>query len=305
MIKKISFIVGLVSIFSISGVFAIATPTNFTASETTDTTVTFNWDSVSGAAAYVLYYGTDSENLVEYDLAESAPYTVVGLTKDTTYFAAISTNDDNFDESPRSDEISFITGESQSSGGFALENVEVLSDTKLQLTFNADLDESEWALREFKITNKFDELEQLDVLSAEIDEEEKNILVLTMTAPMPVSVEYNVVVVKLNDSEGNNIQNGVDGLAGFITPDSYETQIEDIEETPDELDSAGPSEPQLEVSGGSSGQNLSDDQLAKTTATTAESAENLPTTGTEHWFIWILALLLWAVLLKFRTYKQS
>ncbi len=286
-----------------SSAFAIETPQNFNINSTTETSATLSWDEIDTAAAYSLYYGTTSGELTQYDLIETSPHLLSGLQENTTYFATISANDDNFEESVHSEEISFTTGwngVSNTGESFALESIELISETKLKLMFSADLDSSDEAIREFKIVNKFDDLEELIVLDSEIDAENENILLLTMEESIPTSAQYNVTVVRLSDVDGNNIQNGIDGIESFYTPDSYEELVEE----PEVLAAAGPEEPIQEVSGGSSWANLSDDQLAKTTQVTADEAEELPTTGAEHWFIAILALLLWAMMFGYKFQKS-
>ena len=303
-------------LFPLQAVFAIGAPSGLSVDETTTVSATLSWESVDNAAAYSIYYWVDPSSLDEKDLVETSPYTLLWLENNTIYYAAVVANDDSFEESLQSEQITFTTWNSapattvsvSSSSSFALENVEVLSETKLKLSFNADINSGEDSPREFKITNKFDELERLVVFDSEIDEQEKNTLILTMENPIPTSAQYNVTVVRLNNEAGSSIQNGIDGIASFISPDSFEeipTPVVTspvIEDKPD-LTAAGPAEQQPEVSRESSGQNISDDDLAKTTVSIAKTAEELPTTGAEHWFLGILALLLWAVVYKFRFSK--
>jgi len=309
-------------LFPLQAVFAIGAPSGLSVDETTTVSATLSWESVDNAAAYSIYYWVDPSSLDEKDLVETSPYTLLWLENNTIYYAAVVANDDSFEESLQSEQITFTTWNSapattvsvSSSSSFALENVEVLSETKLKLSFNADINSGEDSPREFKITNKFDELERLVVFDSEIDEQEKNTLILTMENPIPTSAQYNVTVVRLNNEAGSSIQNGIDGIASFITPDSFEEvpapvvtapvieQQPIVEEQP-ELTAAGPTQQQPEVSRESSGQNISDDDLAKSTEYTAKTAEELPTTGAEHWFLGILALLLWAVVYKFRFSK--
>ncbi len=313
MITRIFGSVWLFILLSFNSVFAIEAPSGLTVDSVSSASATLSWEEVSNAAAYSVYYWENSSDLSGKDLVEKSPYTLVGLQDNTIYYVSVVSNDDSFEESDRSEIVQFTTGDNtattvSSSSSFALENVEVVSENKLKLEFSADINSSEDSPREFKITNKFDELEQLVVFDSEIDEQDKNVLILTMQESIPTSAQYNVTVVRLNDADGNNIQNGIDGIASFVTPDSYEEltqQSDPIEDEKDtELSSAGPSENQVEVSRSTSGQNLSDDQLATTTETTAQKAEKLPDTGAEHWFLGILALMLWAIVFKFRTSRQ-
>lgn len=309
MIAKIVCTLWLLSIFALTPIFAIEAPANLKIDSVNSVSATFSWEAVDNAAAYSIYYWEDSSNLTEYDLAEKSPYTILGLTNNTVYYASITSNDDSFEESTKSSPLKFTTWDTNSSSqtttsdsSFALENVEIISEKKLKLSFNAALNDSEDSPREFKITNKFDELDELIVFDSEIDEQNENILILTMESSIPTSAQYNVTIVRLNDKNWNNIQNGIDGIASFRTPDNYETLVTPVDVEP-ELTSAGPEEAKTEVWWASSGQNISDEQLAQTTQATAGSAKKLPTTGAQHWFIGILALLLWIVLFKFRVSK--
>ena len=292
-----------ISLVSISSVFAINAPTNFSAEPSSPTSAELSWDMMEDAAAYSIYYSTTSWDLSEYDLIETGPHTLINLQENTTYYVALTANDENFEESEKTAEISFTTGGTWfvTVSNFALDSVEMLSSTKLKLTFNADLDNTEEAIREFKIANKFDDLEELAITGSEIDQQDAKSLIVTLASPAPTSAQYNVTIVRLNDSEGNNIANGVDGVDSFSTPDSYEAITTTQEPVPETLSSAGPEEANNEVSGGSSWKNLSDEDLAKTASSVAKTAENLPTTGAEHWFLWILALILGAIIFRYKT----
>lgn len=256
--------------------FGAEAPSNFEITEVNSESATLSWETSPLAVSYTLYYGTQSGSLDEYEIAETSPYTITQLQKDTQYFVNIRSNDAEFNESQESETLEFVTQ------SFSLDEVNLISSNKLVLSFNNALEDTPEAQREFKIVSSQDDLDLVDVLNTEIDPFQTNTLILTLSQNIPVSSEYNLTVISLKDVAGNNIENGIDALASFKSPESYE----EINEQEVVLDAAPADEAVInEVSGGSSGVNLTDEEIAVTTETTAQNAEKLPKTGAEHWFL--------------------
>lgn len=276
--------------------FAAEAPTNFEITEVNSESVSLSWENIPLAVSYSIYYGTQSGSLDEYEIVEDSPYTITQLQKDTQYFINIRANDAEFNESEPSPTLEFVTQ------SFSLDTVDLISSNKLVLSFNNALENSPEAQREFKIVHSQDDLDIVEVLNTEIDPFQKNTLILTLSQNIPVSSEYNLTVISLKDTTGNNIENGIDALASFRSPTTYEN----INEEEIILDAAPVDEAIInEISGGSAWTNLTDDEIAVTTQTTAQNAQKLPDTGAEHWFLWILAVLLWALVFSFKFARNS
>ncbi|MCL1932128.1 MAG: fibronectin type III domain-containing protein [Treponema sp.] len=100
---------------SSSGGGVPSTPTGVTATAISSSSITLNWDTVSGAGYYYVYRSSSSSGT--YDVIEqvfSTSYTDTGLSSNTTYYYKV-TSGNYYEESPQSTYTSATTW--SSSGG--------------------------------------------------------------------------------------------------------------------------------------------------------------------------------------------
>jgi len=81
---------------------------------------------------------------------------------------------------------------------FVLDKVSVVKNNKIELTFTNPLDNSDDAIREFKITNKADSFDSFEVLSSELNVLDNSIIELTLDRDIEVLTEYEVVIVAIS-----------------------------------------------------------------------------------------------------------
>lgn len=253
--------------------------TGATVSEITGTSAKVEWEALDGATGYIVHYGTksaasDGKYETDSDIIDGTGTSLDKLEAKTTYYLAVSAYDKDANESKMSNEVSFTTSDSSEAvsmdaaktSGFSVSGVNVLASNKIEVSFSKELDNTDWAKREFKLASK-DGVE-LAVSSVELTDSTK--LVLTLASDMPASTDYNLTVVSLNDKDGNNIQAWVDGQTSFTTPETF-----------DSLASA---------SGASDSGTLA----------AAGDAKVLPKTGPEQFLILALALILGFIVVRFR-----
>lgn len=91
----------------------LATPTGFTCTNKTATSLTFSWNEVSGTKTYNLGYKLPSASSYTYLTPSSSPATITGLTAGTTYQVYISartpTDSTNYDGSVYTSPVSIAT----------------------------------------------------------------------------------------------------------------------------------------------------------------------------------------------------
>lgn len=251
-----------------------------TSSEVTDTTAKISWEAVEGSTGYMVHYGTKSaiadgkyENDSDLIDATETGATLEKLEAKTTYYATVSAYDKDANESPMSEEITFTTTEAwavtttdmnAAKTSLSIKSVNVVSDSKLEVIFSAELDNSPEAKREFKLSSK----DGAEVMISSVELTDANKLSLTLSAPVEVSKEYSLTILALKDKMGNNVESGVDGQFAFTTPETIEA-----------LDAATATGNAIEV---------------------ATDAKALPKTGPEQFLIFALAMILWLIVLSYR-----
>ncbi len=186
-------------------------------------------------------------------------------------------------------ELSAASGDTQTgststwttSYGFSMTEVNVVDASTLKISFSKDLIE-DTSMFEFLLTPKADETRELAltglVLSA------SNELTATSVESLTPNTEYNLVVVFASDKEGNVIENWVDGMITFVTPEVF-PEAGVVTEIPEEM-TAAPVETMTWTE--STGSTLT----WVTTETAATEAQALPQTWTKEMMIIVLAMIL-------------
>jgi LPXTG-motif cell wall-anchored protein len=139
----------------------------------------------------------------------------------------------------------------------------------MEITFNKYLDNSEAAVREFKVSDK-NTGEEIAVEDSRLTNNDMTVIV-DLAGELKTDSEYNLTVIPLNAKDGSNIEAGVEGTRSFVTPLELFTRVEtDEPEAPkDEV-----VEPEVELN-----------------AAPAQ-AKNLPQTGAQEVIVLFLAMAL-------------
>ena len=216
--------------------------------KTTDSIV-LEWDTVPGAAAYIVKYSkvsvaTSQDKDAQYD-NETDQVTTTGavitklspsnekLTPGTAYYFSIVTLDKDLKESDTfSDELMVTTDVAAGTTGtgvtatavpattpLAIKDIVVTDDKTLSLSFNSSLSVDPVQV---KITKTSDN-SAVAVGTVVPDQANPNtVVVSTLTALSPAS-SYTLTVLSAKDSLGNNIQEGVSGLKEFTTTETLKS----------------------------------------------------------------------------------
>jgi len=279
--------------------------------EQTEDSVKVSWEALDWAFWYYIYYWTESQAGKENpsyefewdDLIEGTEYTIGWLESDKTYYVSVVWMDEEAEQTPYSDELKVVfwdgwasttdettetttwenqdwavqneasTTESTSSDSLKLEDVTFSWEKSIFLSFNNDLDASEWAQRDVKVTD-LSTWEELDIESISLSE--KKFLDIVFVDNLKTSTEYEVTVISLSDVNWNNIEVWAYWTTKVMSPESFNQNVEKpvIEEevVVEEPLEAAPIEP-----------------------------KKLPDTWAKEILLVLAALLLWALLLNFRT----
>jgi len=307
--------------------FAIEAPTGVVVENKTSTSISLSWDAIEEALGYMIYYWTESWIENGYNKPSEAvdtnSFVLENLLADTTYYLSVVALDDNAEEWPFSDELIVdivsewgnilntednIENNTEDSNdqvvneeavNFVLEKIEVIAYDKLELSFSTELDTSEEAVREFKITNKNDTFDTFEVLNSEISVFEPNKILLTLDRNTEIWNEYDVVIIAITNFEGKNIESWIDNSETFVVSEIIEQEEEEVVEesvNEEEMELNSASEEQTWVSW----TNLSSEEVENNTLALAENNKNLPKTWPEHILLIVLSIILWTLIFKFR-----
>ena len=222
---------------------SLAAPTNLKLVKKDSTTVSLEWDKVTGASSYIVKYdkksiATSKDPLAQYE-NETDPVTATGkviekLSPDTEYFFSVVSLNDKMDESDLfSNEVSVKTdalGAVASSGAvatgsattatpevkgpaLAIAQVTVVDNQTLNLTFNNDLGTDPVNVKVTKLADNAD----IAVASVTPDVANKKQVAVKFTTMLDPTTAYSLVVLSAKDALGTNIQNGPDGQKEFAT----------------------------------------------------------------------------------------
>lgn len=300
--------------------YAIDMPLNVTTTDVGDAAISLDWDDVTWAIGYYVYYGTKTWSGSSYEvegieLIDSSEYVIEELTADTKYFIAFTSVDTLWNESDFSNEVEETTlkkWEVSKTGTFWIKNVEVIDASTLQFAFSSDLDTSATSVRSFVITNKTTK-KTIEVDISEVSNANKKQVLLILGEELLPSTQYDVTVLEIRDSEGNNIESGIDGFISFSTPVSFEKETvitentnpaptssgntnEETTETP--LESAGEETTSTQegnvlwggiLNQGNAGVTINQNDINSNISQAAENNEKLPQTGPAQWILLLIA----------------
>lgn len=212
--------------------FALETPTNISATDVTDTSISLWWDEVQEAAGYHVYF---SENpSVEILTAQKRefntviPLVLTDLNPGTQYYFILNGYDEVWEDGPFSQEVSFTTlweknntesedeGSFNSAMDFKLSSIEVLAQNQISLLFTSALENAQDSERIFKVVDKNDEFIQYAVSKSEIDDENENKVIVTFDELLPVDTEFKLTVISILDNQGRNLESGIESFENFI-----------------------------------------------------------------------------------------
>lgn len=291
--------------------FAIDAPSNAAVESINETSVVVTWEPVENAIMYYVYYSKTSWIDGDYenstDLVDWTSVEIKELEIWQNYYFAVTSLDENWEESIYSNEIMLDVDALQASEvvieetsiitdseDFALDWVTVISYDKIELSFTNPLNDSEDAVREFKITNKADTFDSFEVISSELDAEDSSIIELTLDKNLEIGNQYEVVIVAITSATGRNIESWIDNVETFTVSEIDETLIEENID----LNSAWVEETSLVWT------NIDASEVENTVLAQSENQTALPQTWAEHILILILSIILWAVVFIFK-YKRA
>ncbi|MFK7779673.1 MAG: fibronectin type III domain-containing protein [Candidatus Gracilibacteria bacterium] len=298
--KSIFRFLGFVSLLFVLIVesFALDAPSDVEIESFTDTSVVVKWEPLEDAIMYYVYYskvsGVDADYENYSDFVEGDSVEITELEEGQNYYFAVTSLDENGEESVYSEEIVFdvnnIDQAKRSDLDFALDGVSVISYNKIELSFTNPLDNSKDTMREFKVVNKSDNFDTFEVILTELNPKNDLLLGVTLDRNLKVGNQYEVIIVAIVSATGRNIESGIDNIETFT--------VRKINETV-ELNSASPEEETSLI-----GTNLSAEEVENTTLALANNQTALPTTGPEHVLMLILSIILGAVIFIF-NYKKA
>lgn len=168
---------------------------------------------------------------------------------------------------------------------FSLNEVKVVAQDKIGVSFNKDLLE-DVSFFEFLLTPASDDTKEIALSNLALSG--TNALEVTTAEALQPNQDYNLVVVFASDKEGNVIENGVDGMVTFTTPETFEG-LSSVEWALN----AAPMETTTPVETPVTTEVTVDETVpAVTTETAAATADALPQTGPTEILFVVLALLL-------------
>ncbi len=308
------FLIIAVSIFS---VHAVNAPTNLKMIDAGTDFIKMWWDEAEWAWGYYMYYGKKSwvdnwYDLESYELIEWLETQIDWLDPATTYYFSVTSIDENWDEAGFSEEWVFSTTNVLWESiewavwvKFEFIWVSVKTYDTLELTFSSDLDASDSAVREFKIVNKGDILDEIEVISTQLNEADTKRITLALWEKTLPNTEYEVTVIAITDKDGRTIESWIDSIDSFVVPEIIETSIVDDELEVDLKAAAEVSDTDKTVADWLSWEDMSSDDVVNDTISAAKSNEKLPTTWPEHILIFILAFILWTLIFIFKFNKRS
>lgn len=202
---------------------------------------------------------------------------------------------------------------------FALTKAEIVWSKKINLIFNSPLESASWAIRDFKIINKADDLDVINILSNNLVANNK--LEINLDKALSVSTDYEINVISIKDNNWNNITKWINWIIAFKTPSVFSTTpvlfvndkiastwSVDTTISPDEIeatlfdtwttDNKKADEP-IQVSSSSS----SSVSTWNTVVSASKETEKLPQTWPQEIFLVILSLFAWSLFISLRTRK--
>lgn len=200
-------------------------------SSSTETSLSINWEKMTWAKWYYVYYSTSSNSNYKafWELYETNTATIDNLSPNTQYYVVISYLDSTNNESAYWPEWAFKTkwtsttsnsSTSATNDKFIINTVKVINFNEIELSFNSEVDTTDSAIREFKITKN--DIEDAKVTSIKVNNNDKKKLNLVLDKNLN-PWEHKVIVLYLTDSLWRNIENWINWEARFVVPESIDT----------------------------------------------------------------------------------
>ena len=310
--------------FSTLSVNAIDAPTNLKLIGSGTDFVKIGWDPAEWALWYYMYYGTKSwvwgsyESEL-YEIIEWNEIQINELSAWTTYYFSVTSIDEYWDEAGFSNEWVFSTKASEgwinssesTSGKFEFLSVVPKSPYSLELSFSSELDNSNTAVRDFRITEKLNTWNEIQVLSSELDIQNPKKVILTLSEPTLPQLEYIITVIRVADKNGKTIESWIDSIGSFVWADleSENSILNEDEKDEKDWEMLDDNSWSMELNSADlwwvSWAELDKDDVIKDTLSAANSNQKLPTTWPEHILIFILASILWTLIFIFKFKKRS
>ena len=274
----------------------------------------WNWDDGIFYYQIVYWVSTEEWETKSTDLIDSQNYTLNGLKENTTYNFTVVWYNELWDEWFISNELELVTltSENEAKDSFYLEDANMVSKSKIELTFSNPLDNTDWTQREFNIENINDINDYFTVVNTEISEDNENALIIELDWEPTIWAEYSVVALAITDKYNQTIENWVDLDATFIWIEVEEIVEEEIveeeviseevneEEIIEEDDLNAASDEVVVETPAVTGTDLSADEFKNNVLNVADENTTLPETGPEQVLIFILAFILWALVFVFK-----
>ena len=212
----------------------------------TASSITLEWDKVASASAYIVKYSktsvaTSKDPNAIYD-NEIDPVTSTGvtieklsstnekLTANTAYyFSVVAVDKDGKESDSFSDElmvttdadgaITAMTTTSAASGtiaSLAIATVTMINDRTMSVVFNTELSNDALKAKIGKTSDNSD----VTIQSIVKDAMNPKAALVTLAAPLAVASSYTLAIISAKDIAGNTIQEGVNGLKEFTTPET-------------------------------------------------------------------------------------
>lgn len=308
--KKIMFWKNILKIFTFITLFFVALSAfadkGFKIDKVTGDTVSFSWTKDEKTPYFEIHYweksSTDGTYAKQTDIIEKYNFDVKWLESNKTYYFALVWYSKEWKKSFTTKEISQKIWSDGKSAGFSLKKIVQTGKKEITLTFSEEIStKKDTKQNRFKVESVANPSDYFEVVENKIDEKDPKSLVLTLDSEPKIGSEYKVIVISVEDKNGNNIEYGVDSENTFTW----------INVT--ELNAAGPAltktekpaktepvkqEPKPTASATKSGKDLKASELKKDIKWTSEKTEDLPKTWPAHILLLLIALIVsWIVFL--------
>lgn len=190
----------------------------------TSDSLSITWEKIDNASWYYIYYSETSWKNPKtfWDVFFDNKATITWLKSWQTYYVVITSLDKTSnEESPFSPEWTFNT-KIWSEKKFALENIDVINPTILELTFNYAIDDWDEVAKEFKITKSNKDI--TDIKEVTINKTDDKKLRLALNKALE-EWEYRLVVISITDKLWRNIEEWINWELKFAVTNNSNVKV--------------------------------------------------------------------------------
>jgi hypothetical protein len=297
----ITFFISLL-MFTNSFASSIEIPTNLVVTWKDTTSVSLSWDKVEWIDDYLIYYKNEdfsnnqSTNVNETEIINDLTFNITNLDQGGTYFFSIVSLDITWEESDYSDLIEVTLKEEYiDNNDFILNWIEIIENNSIELDFSADLYDGIDAVRNFKVVNKDDFLDKLEINEIELSQNDLSKIKVIFNDDIPEDNIYELTVVAIESEGGEVIESWIDSVETFVFNEQVKNKIiarklaeqKAIEEAEAlSLEAANDIEEVVLPAAPVEEKTVANDQL--------------PTTWPEHVFLFLLSIILWFFIFIFK-----